>query len=870
VDRNQWAPRLARGATGSIVVAWQDGRNLNGDLIDYDTYAMTIRNAAGIGSTVNRRLNDDPPGAEQELPAIAASPVGTFFCVWEDGRSGNRDIYGALLDTLGLRVQANIRLNDDTTHTDQANPQITTIGANRYLVVWGDQRQGQGEIFGEYLTASGTPIGANFKVSADTVAAGSYQGQPALAARADGTVLVAWLDGREGGSVFGTTFDIYGQWIDPAGHPIGGNFKINATTLHQNDTSVAIAADSTLGFVVAWIDRRNAPADPGDVYAQRYDSSRAPVGGNVRVNDDPSGRDQRGVRAIATSGAAYLVWEDLRGGLGLDSNIETARVGYDALPAGVNFRINASVLGRQGTPDACWDGKDALVAAWEDGRNGSPDVFAIAILPDGTRLGTETQLNDDASQVDQRRPSLGRGAGEYVATWIDRRSGTNDLFGQWISSTGARTGPNHRIWHDDGVIRPVTATSAVDGGGNGLVVAQLTRDSDAGEIRGFLYASYGEAPFWSFWISDSLPSAQASPAVAVTGSGYAVAWLDSREGNVRVYGQLLTPGGARTGANHAILASEPADPVYGLDLDRDPLGGYWLTYAAGASLDQRLWMVHVSGSLLADRPAIEVAPGTPGQRGNPRIGVGPDGRVELAWVGTGTGGLGQIYHQGFDSIGVALGPVYAVAPGAGAMMAPSLAVASGRSVLTWESKDLQSWGTWIQSFTDGTIPASNVTRVDEDVTGADQLDPTSALDVTGSALVLWADARSPSNGMDILGRAFSFTSTAVLPPPPPPAPGTPPPAPRAFRVGPASPNPFAGFLQVPVEAPAPAEPMRVRVVDVRGRVVTTLFYGPLPSSRFIFHWDGKDSRARESASGVYWILVEWKGERRALRVVQLR
>src|SRR5215475_13975152 len=113
---------VARRATGTIVVAWQDGRNLNGNLIDYDTYAMTIRNDSGIGSTVNRRLNDDTPGAAQDLPAIAASPSGSFFCVWEDGRAGNRDIYGALLDTLGLRIGANQRLKDDTTHTDQANP----------------------------------------------------------------------------------------------------------------------------------------------------------------------------------------------------------------------------------------------------------------------------------------------------------------------------------------------------------------------------------------------------------------------------------------------------------------------------------------------------------------------------------------------------------------------------------------------------------------------------------------------------------------------------------------------------------------------------------------------------------------------------
>ena len=869
VDRKQWAPRVARGASGSIVVAWMDGRNLNGDLVDFDTYAMTIRNSFGIGSTVNRRLNDDVPGATQGFPDIAASPSGTFFCVWEDGRAGNRDIYGATLDTLGLRITPNLRLNDDLTYTDQANPQIAAVGTDRYLVVWGDQRLGGGEIFGEYLTASGAPIGPNFKISVDSVATGSYQGQPAVAARPDGTVLVAWLDGREGGSVFGSTFDIYGQWVNGVGQLVGGNFKVNGTTGPQRDTSVAVAADSSNGFVVGWVDRRNSPGDPGDIYAQRYDGNRNVLGGNIRVNDDGPGQDQRGVRAIATPQAAYFVWEDLRGSLGLDSNVEAARVGFDALPAGANFRVNSSIPARQGTPGASWDGHDAIIAAWEDGRNGSPDIYAIAVLPDGTRRGTETQLNDDAAATEQRRPALGRGAGQYLATWIDRRGGTNDLFGQWITSAGGRNGPNHRIWRDDYLSHPVFATSALSSQGNGLVVAQVTRDSDAGEIRGFLYTTPGLPPASSFWISDSLPSAQSTPALAATSSEFAVVWLDTREGSPRVFAQELSTGGVRIGPNHAVLSVEPSDPIYALDLAPDPFGGYWLAYAAGASLDQRLWFIHLSAGLSADRDAIEVTPGTPGERSHPSLATGPEGRVELTWLGTGTGGLSQVYHQTFDSSGIPLGPVDPVAAGQGGMGVPSLTVSGRRSIIAWESRQDGNWSVWLQAFLDGIVPASGVLRIDEDVTGADQLDPSPAIDSSGMALVIWADDRSPSSGMDILGRVFSFASTDVLDEPPP-SPEPPPAPPRALHVGRASPNPFGGFLRVPVEAPAGAAPVRVRVLDVQGRVVATLHEGPLAADRAIIQWDGKDVHSRDTASGVYWILFEREGERRALRVVELR
>ena len=116
------------------------------------------------------------------------------------------------------------------------------------------------------------------------------------------------------------TFDVYAQWLDPNGDPIGGNFKVNDTTGSQKCASPVVVADPTLGFVVAWVDARGAPADPSDVYAQRFDAAGTAAGPNVRVNDDPPGRQQRAVRGAAGPGTAVLIWEDLRGNLGLDSN----------------------------------------------------------------------------------------------------------------------------------------------------------------------------------------------------------------------------------------------------------------------------------------------------------------------------------------------------------------------------------------------------------------------------------------------------------------------------------------------------------------------------------------------------------------------
>ncbi|MGH2570719.1 MAG: FlgD immunoglobulin-like domain containing protein, partial [bacterium] len=546
------------------------------------------------------------------------------------------------------------------------------------------------------------------------------------------------------------------------------------------------------------------------------------------------------------------------------------------LPAGVNFRVNVSVPARQGTPGAVWDGRDAIFAAWEDGRNGPPDIYAISIFPDGSRRGTETQLNDDAAPMDQRRPRVGRGPGRYLATWLDFRDGRADLYGQWITSVGGRDGTNHRVAAESFFERPVDAASAVSPTGAGLIAAQLTREADAGEIRGFLYSASGTPPVSSFWISDQLPSAQSSPAAVGSGTGFGVVWIDTRDGAPRVYGQRLASNGARIGGNHPVLATEPAGVVAALDLDLDPSGGYWLALSEGMGSTPRLWAVHLDSDLAADRPGFEIAPSLPGERISPTIGVGADRRVEITWLGEGASGLGQAFHQAFDSTGAALTSPTALGLSLDAIVqaAPSLSVAGSLSIVTWEARDDGDWSIWMQALEDGATPITGVVRVDQDVLGADQLDPTVGLDASGHATLLWADSRSPSSGIDIVGRAFSFIPTAISElPEPPPAPSPdpiPPPGGGSFTTGPARPNPFAGAVGVPISSPEGAAHVSVRVYNARGQVVATLHDGPLSPGARMLRWNGRDSRSRDAGSGIYWIVAEGGGERHAMRVVQLR
>ena len=873
MSRNQWEPAVAHGASGTVVVAWQDGRNGTGSFEDYDIYALTIRNAFALGTTLNRRLNDDPAGRVQANPDIAGSPSGTFFCVWVDSRPGNRDIYGVTLDSLGIPVTPNLRVNDDIATEEQFAPRVIAIGSDRYFVVWSDGRDGKGEVFGSYRTASGAPIGGNLRVSRDPVVAGSYQGDPACAALPGGATLAVWVDGRNG-SIFGATFDIYGQWLDETGTAIGGNFKINDATGVQNAGTPAVAATAD-GLVVAWLDRRR-PGDPGDVWAQRYGPDGTPIGPNVLVNDDAVGNEQRFVRACDATGGAMVFWEDLRGGLGLDSNVEGAWVPWNGDPPGANFRVNATTLGRQGNPGAVWDGVEASIVVWEDLRRGSSDIFAVPIRPDGSPRGADTQLNDDAAPYDQRRARLGKGRGNYFATWIDLRGGGSDLYGQWITAAGARDGPNQLLWDDTFTERPVEASSAVAVSGPALAAVQVTRFSDAGDIRGLLLPVQGGGIGSAFWIGDELPSSQALPRAAGAVDGFGVAWLDSREGRVRLYAQRLGPDGARVGGNHSVLTLEPADPVFDFDLVAAPDGGYWLLYAEGATADQRLWLAKLDADLRAAGSPLAVAPAIPGTKAAPGVDVSSGGRVEIVWLGDGATGEGQVYQRAFTPDGASatpLGPSLELLPPQGmgvSQASPSLSVDGSLSVVSWASRPFGDWSVWIQRIENGVTLDGPALQVDQDLLSADQLEPTVGVDGAGNVLTIWTDGRSISSGTDVLGRVLRFTTTAAEGPPeePPPVPAPPP---TAFRVGRARPNPFLAGLGVPLDVPERLSgSVRVAVYNALGVPVRLLHDGPMIASATTVLWDGRDGAGRAVPSGVYWISVEGGGERHALRVVRLR
>ncbi|MEJ2360088.1 MAG: hypothetical protein P8Z75_01475 [Gammaproteobacteria bacterium] len=149
----------------------------------------------------------------------------------------------------------------------------------------------------------------------DPVAPRQDQQYPSLAVSADGTT-VAWEDRRYGHTRIFTAFAYPGQWFSPLR-------QLNRVKRHRRDVigngtgsmRVVLASNGKHSIVASWLDKRNF-AEGYDVYAAFSHDGGKTFGKNEKVQD-MFGADQaqwHAVSAMDQRGHALVAWDDQRNG----------------------------------------------------------------------------------------------------------------------------------------------------------------------------------------------------------------------------------------------------------------------------------------------------------------------------------------------------------------------------------------------------------------------------------------------------------------------------------------------------------------------------------------------------------------------------
>ena len=362
---------------------------------------LSLAGCYTVGSATGTALEKGT--GEQNFPAVAWNSVG-YLVVWMDKAGSANRIRAARVSATGALVGLPFTV-EESTILQPAYPAVACLGGT-CLVVWHDAINA----LAKRVNAAGVVLD---KVALSIATSGRY---PVVAAGGSG-FLVAY-------QVTGASFDVHAARIttglgllDPGGIPV--SVAVGAA---EKSPAVAFTGQD---YLVVWEDSR-IPANGWDIYSARVDVKGA-VLDKAGVPLSTVSNTQYKPRVSHDSGETLVVWLDARGG-GSSLAIYGTRVsaagaaldpgGLQLVAPGISHAVLALSSG---------GGGHQLVWAETSLYGGTIDLFGTRLGP-GAQVLTAGGFTISSQKGTQSFPAVARGTGGYLAAWNDDRDGTYNIY----------------------------------------------------------------------------------------------------------------------------------------------------------------------------------------------------------------------------------------------------------------------------------------------------------------------------------------------------------------------------------------------------------------------------------------------------------
>jgi cysteine-rich repeat protein len=325
------------------------------------------------------------------------------------------------------------------------------------------------------------PVGPEFRVNTYTTA-GQYFYRTGACGNPTGDFVVVWQSETQDGANYG----IFGQRFRDAA-PLGAEFRVNAyTTGNQTGPNVACLPDGT--FFAVWTDATGRDGSGEGLFGRRLDRDGLPFGTEFQVNTYTP-LDQDVAQVIPTRDGVLVVWE----GVDADEHgVSGQRFASDGTRVGTEFQLNTYTSGYQSEPFPAADDTGGFVVVWTglgqdgDGRG----TLARRWGSDGMPTGTEFVVNTYATG-EQIEPVVARTPTGFVAAWETPGSSGRDVVARRLDAAAAPLGTEFRVntYVTGNQLRPSVASDAR--GGLVFTWSSAAQDGSGHGIFGQRYASDG-------------------------------------------------------------------------------------------------------------------------------------------------------------------------------------------------------------------------------------------------------------------------------------------------------------------------------------------------------------------------------------------
>jgi hypothetical protein len=415
--------------TGDFIIVWQDiTQALDAEILAqlYDSEGGTVEN--------NFSLIPDEGMGRQKQHQVSMNEDGNFIIVWEDTRYNKKVIFAQRYDSLGNPIGPNW----EVTNISKAaySPSVAINSEGVFVITWVyEEPNHTTHIYARKYSSSGTPLGPEFQVD-DTLSSSSVL--PQVAINDKGNFVITWQDHRNSGKYC----DIYAQIYSPEG-AVGTNFLVNEVAGIEACEHPDIAMDEKGNFIIVWQQSQPTPLMPFyDVYGQWFDSTGTPIGGNFLITDDPVLEHQQLYPSVALhkDGNFAIVWEDTREEESWITDIYCQIYDINGVKVGSNFRINrddGDVL--QVFPSVTFHSETKeLIVVWTDHRTKNPQIMAQKVDSLGSLMGSNFLINNPESHPCNSHISttgcIASNDIQIVVSWIDnRRFKGQDIYSKLIN-----------------------------------------------------------------------------------------------------------------------------------------------------------------------------------------------------------------------------------------------------------------------------------------------------------------------------------------------------------------------------------------------------------------------------------------------------
>ena len=355
----------------------------------------------------------------------------------------------------------------------------------------------------------------------------SDQENPAITALADGGYVITWESRDQDGDQFG----IYAQRYDSGGARVGGEMHVSTQTTNSQ-LGPAVSGLTGGGYIVTWISRLQDGSGYG-IYGQRYDSSGAVAGGETLINTTTAS-DQYYPASTAMSDGGYIVTWASYGQDGSNWGIYAQRYTALGVVSGGETLINSYTSGPQQNPAIAALTDGGYVVTWSSyAQDGDLwGVYAQRYDNLGVKVGTESRINTHTTN-DQQNPTVaGLADGGFVITWeaIGQEDSGSSLhthvYAQRYSAAGAAIGGETRVDDVSNVnSQGMPVVTALSDGGYLVVWRGMDQDGSGYGVIAQRYDSAGDKIGPESVVNTfSINSQQDCVVTALANGGYAISW----------------------------------------------------------------------------------------------------------------------------------------------------------------------------------------------------------------------------------------------------------------------------------------------------------------------------------------------------------